>query len=71
MLTIRGLRHQKPSPLLTFQIERSPSKLIGRDARRMIIENNIRDGIDFISMDALLSTMALKVDCDLQSIVMP
>ena len=29
-------------------------------------ENNIEDGIDFFHMDALSSTVAMKVNCDLQ-----
>jgi hypothetical protein len=43
----------------------APSKLIGRYARRMLIENDIDDEIEFIHMDAL-SSVAMKVNCDLQ-----
>ena len=32
----------------------------------MIVENSIADGIDFFHMDALSSTVAMKVNCDLQ-----
>ena len=52
--------------LLTNQSRRSASHLIGRYAQRMLIENNIEDGIDFFHMDALSSTVAMKVNCDLQ-----
>jgi hypothetical protein len=45
-------------------------KLIGRYARRMIIENSIADSIDFFHMDALSSAVAMKVDCDLQLTLM-
>ena len=45
---------------------RSASHLIGRYAQRMLIENNIEDGIDFFHMDALSSAVAMKVNCDLQ-----
>jgi hypothetical protein len=65
-LTITDLGHEEPTLLLTNQLQRSPAKLIGRYAQRMVIENNIADGIDFFHMDALSSAVAMKVDCDLQ-----
>ena len=69
-LTITDLGHEEPTLLLTNQQRRSPAKLIGRYAQRMIIENNIADGIDFFHMDALSSAVAMKVDCDLQLTLM-
>jgi hypothetical protein len=69
-LTITDLGHEEPTLLLTNQLQRSPAKLIGRYAQRMIIENNIADGIDFFHMDALSSAVAMKVDCDLQLTLM-
>jgi hypothetical protein len=36
----------------------------------MLIENQISDGIDFFHMDALSSTVAMKVNCDLQLTLM-
>ena len=69
-LTITELGHEKPTLLLTNQLRRSPAKLIGRYAQRMVIENNIADGIDFFHMDALSSAVAMKVDCDLQLTLM-
>lgn len=69
-LTIMDLGHEEPTLLLTNQLRRSPAKLIGRYAQRMIIENNIADGIDFFHMDALSSAVAMKVDCDLQLTLM-
>ncbi len=56
--------------LLTNQLSRSASHLIGRYAQRMLIENNIEDGIDFFHMDALTSAVAMKVNCDLQLTLM-
>jgi hypothetical protein len=56
--------------LLTNQLNRSPCHLIGRYAQRMLIENNIEDRIDFFHMDALSSTVAMKVNCDLQLTLM-
>jgi len=69
-LTLVDLGHQEPTLLLTNQLKRSPATLIGRYAQRMVIENNIADGIDFFHMDALSSAVAMKVDCDLQLTLM-
>jgi len=69
-LTILDLGHEEPTLLLTNQRTRSAAKLIGRYAQRMLIENNIADGIDFFHVDALSSAVAMKVNCDLQLTLM-
>lgn len=69
-LVVTDLGHEEPTLLLTNQLGRSPAKLIGRYAQRMLIENGIEDGIDFFHMDALSSAVALKVNCDLQLTLM-
>lgn len=69
-LTITDLGHENPTILITNQLTRSPAKLIGRYAQRMLIENGIADGIDFFHMDALSSAVAMKVNCDLQLTLM-
>lgn len=69
-LTITELGHEEPTLLLTNQLARSPVHLVGRYAQRMLIENNIEDGIDFFHMDALSSAVALKINCDLQLTLM-
>ena len=69
-LTITDLGHEQPTLLLTNQSTRSARQLIDRYARRMLIENQIADGIDFFHMDALSSAVALKVNCDLQLTLM-
>ena len=56
--------------LLTNQLKRATAQLIGRYAQRMLIENNIEDGIDFFHMDALSSAVAMKINCDLQLTLM-
>jgi hypothetical protein len=58
-LTIAELGHEEPTLLLTNPLTRSASHLIGRYAQRMLIENNIADGIDFFPMDALSSAVAM------------
>jgi hypothetical protein len=65
-LVVADLGHEEPTLLITNQLKRSPVQLIGRYAQRMLIENGIEDGIDFFHMDALSSTVALKVNCDVQ-----
>jgi transposase len=69
-LVITELGHEEPTFLLTNQMTRSAPKLIERYAQRMIIENNIADGIDFFHMDALSSSVAMKVNLDLQLTLM-
>src|SRR5271165_1080072 len=69
-LTITELGHELPTLLLTNQLDRAASLLIGRYAQRMLIENNIEDGIDFFHMDALSSAVAMKINCDLQLTLM-
>lgn len=69
-LTITDLGHEEPTLLLTNQLRRTPAHLVGRYAQRMLIENNIADGIDFFHMDALSSAVAMKVNCDLQLTLM-
>ena len=69
-ITIDELGHEEPTLLLTNHLRRSPVPLVERYARRMLIENNIQDGVDFFHMDALSSTVAMKVNCDLQLTLM-
>jgi transposase len=69
-LTITDLGHEEPTLLLTNQMRQSAAKLITRYAQRMVIENQISDGIDFFHMDALSSAVAMKVDCDLHLTLM-
>jgi hypothetical protein len=64
-LTITDLGHEEPTLLLTNHLTQSPARLMGRYAQRMLIENQIEDGVDFFHLDALSSAVALKVNCDL------
>ncbi|HZY88414.1 MAG TPA: hypothetical protein VFE78_26490 [Gemmataceae bacterium] len=64
-LTITDLGHEEPTLLLTNHLTQSPARLIGRYAQRMLIENQIEDGVDFFHLDARSSAVALKVNCDL------
>ncbi|MGH9480018.1 MAG: hypothetical protein ACRD6B_00890 [Bryobacteraceae bacterium] len=65
-IAITGLGHEEPTLLITNQLRKGPAGLIETYAKRMLIENSISDGVDFFHMDALTSTVAMKVNCDLQ-----
>jgi len=67
---ITDLGHEEPMLLVTNQLRRSAAGLIDTYAVRMLIENSISDGVDFFHMDALSSTVAMKVNCDLQLTLM-
>jgi hypothetical protein len=67
---VRDLGHEYPTIMITNQMRKSPAVLIQRYARRMLIENNIADAVDFFHMDALSSTVALKVSFDLTATVL-
>jgi hypothetical protein len=69
-IAIMDLGHEQPTLLLTNQLRRSAATLIQRYARRMLIENNIEDSVNFFHMDALSSAVALKVNCDVQLTLM-
>ena len=69
-LAITELGHEEPTLVVTNQLRRGASGLIDTYARRMLIENSISDGVDFFHMDALSSTVAMKVNCDLQLTLM-
>jgi hypothetical protein len=69
-IAISGLGHEELTLLLTNQLRRSAPLLIERYAQRMLIENNIEDGVHFFHIDALSSAVALKVNCDVQLTLM-
>lgn len=69
-IAVADLGHEEPTLLLTNQMRRSARKLVERYAKRMLIENNIEDSVNFFHMDALSSAVALKVNCDVQLTLM-
>jgi hypothetical protein len=69
-ITVKDLGHEEPTLILTNQLKRSAATIVGRYAKRMLIENGIEDGIDFFHMDALSSAVPMKVNCDLQLTLM-
>ncbi len=70
-LLIKGLGNQdKPTVMITNQMDRSPTQLIDRYARRMVIENGISDSIKFFHMDELSSVVPMRINVDTQLTVM-
>lgn len=67
-LFVTDLGHEEPTILLTNQ-KASHKTLITRYARRMLIENSLSDAVRFFHMDALSSTVGLKVDFDMALLV--
>ncbi len=65
-LAIKGLGHELPTLLITNYMKQGAAELIDRYARRMLVENAIQDAINFFHMDALSSTIPMRIDLDLQ-----
>jgi hypothetical protein len=69
-LFIEDLGHEEPTILLTNQRTRPVKQLITRYAQRMLIENALSDAVRFFHINALSSSVALKVDFDLALLVL-
>lgn len=68
-LYVLDLGHDKPTILLTNDRHTSLKKLITRYAQRMLIENALSDAVRFFHMDALSSSVGMKVDYDMALLV--
>ena len=68
-LFIEDLGHEEPTILLTNQQTKPVKQLITRYAQRMLIENALSDAVRFFHINALSSSVALKVDFDLALLV--
>ncbi len=68
-LFIQDLGHDKPTILLTNQLRLSAKTLITRYAQRMLIENALSDAVRFFHLNALSSTVGLKIDFDMVLLV--
>jgi hypothetical protein len=69
-IAIKDLGHEQPTLALTNQLRRGATGLIEDYAHRMLIENSISDSVDFFHIDALSSTVPMKINCDLQLTLM-
>ena len=66
---IKDLGHDEPTVLLTNDRKTSPAKIITRYAQRMLIENALSDAVRFFHMNALSSSVGIKVDFDMALLV--
>src|SRR5215475_247504 len=67
---IKDLGHDEPTILVTNDQRSSACQLITRYAKRMLIENALADAVRFFHMDALSSSVGLKVDFDMALLVL-
>ena len=67
---IKDLGHDVPTILLTNDRKSTATQLITRYARRMLIENALADAVRFFHIDALSSSVGLKVDFDMALLVL-
>jgi hypothetical protein len=66
---IADLGHDEPTILLTNDASATAKSLITRYAKRMLIENALADAVRFFHIDALSSSVGLKVDFDMALLV--
>ena len=69
-LFITDLGHEEPTILLTNDMKSTTKNLITRYAKRMLIENALSDAVRFFHIDALSSSVGLKVDFDMALLVL-
>ena len=69
-IAVTDLGHDDPVLLLTDQMKANAAELVDRYARRMVIENQIAETIDFFHMDALSAAVPMRIDTDLQLTLM-
>jgi hypothetical protein len=67
---IKDLGHEEPTILVTNDRCSTACQLITRYAKRMLIENALADAVRFFHIDALSSSLALKVDFDMALLVL-
>jgi hypothetical protein len=67
---IKDLGHDKPTILLTNDMKSTATQLILRYAERMLIENALADAVRFFHIDALSSSVGMKVDFDMTLLVL-
>jgi transposase len=68
-LFIKDLGHEDPTILLTNDRKTHAPALITRYAQRMLIENALSDAVRFFHMNALSSSVGIKVDFDMALLV--
>lgn len=69
-LFIKDLGHEEPTILITNDQKSTSQQLVTRYAKRMLIENALADAVHFFHIDALSSSVGLKVDFDMLLLVL-
>ncbi len=69
-IAVTDLGYEKPTLLLSNQMDEPASRLVDRYARRMVIKNTIADAIDFFHMDARSAAVPMRIDLDVQPTLM-
>jgi transposase len=67
---IKDLGHDEPTIALTNDRRATAAQVITRYARRMLIENALSDAVHFFHIDALSSSVGMKVDFDMALLVL-
>src|SRR5215468_2246253 len=67
---IKDLGHDEPTIALTNDKRATPGQVITRYAKRMLIENALSDAVHFFHIDALSSSVGMKVDFDMALLVL-
>ena len=67
---IKDLGHEQPTILVTNDRHMTPKQLVTRYAQRMLIENALADAVRFFHIDALSSSVGLKIDFDMALLVL-
>ena len=67
---IKDLGHEQPTILLTNDAKTTARQLVTRYAKRMLIENALADAVRLFHIDALSSSVGLKIDFDMALLVL-
>jgi hypothetical protein len=67
---VKDLGHDEPTVILTNEFQKPVKQVILRYAKRMLIENSLSDAVRFFHVDALSSSVGMKVDFDMSLLVM-
>jgi len=67
---IKDLGHDEPTIALTNDNRATAGQVITRYAKRMLIENALSDAVHFFHIDALSSSVGMKVDFDMALLVL-
>ena len=65
-IAIKDLGHEMSTLLPTNRFGETAARLVDRHARRMFVESDVTDAIDFFHMDALPAGVPIEIDLDIQ-----